>query len=98
MYNDISPAVEKNKGLDYTIKSFLAKFFIKDKGSVADLTSNYTKASHKRKKPENRKYIYIYIYLKIKIDSFNDATLKLSGHGNNFYVMATKREICCKCQ
>ena len=59
MYHDISPAVEKNKGLDYTIKSFLAKFFIKDKGSVTDLTSNYTKASHKRKKPENREYIYI---------------------------------------
>ena len=64
MSHDISPAVEKNKGLDYAIKSFLAKFFIKGKGSVTDFTSNYTKAGHKRKKPENREYIYI---LKLKL-------------------------------
>ena len=58
MYHDISPAVEKNKGLDYTIKSFLAKFFIKDKGSVTDLNPITPKLVI-REKSQRTESIYI---------------------------------------
>ena len=53
MSHEISPVVEKtvlnledlcDKGLDYTIDSCLAKFFIKDENGLTTVISNYTKA------------------------------------------------------
>ena len=66
MFHGISVTVEKtvlnledlnDKGLDYAIGSYLAKFFIKDEDGLTTVISHYTKASHEKRKLENREYI-----------------------------------------
>ena len=61
--------------------------FIKGKGSLTTVISNYTKADHDRRKPDNREYI------KIKIDSFNDATLNQEPLNSTLTLKSTYIEI-----
>ena len=45
-----------DESLDNAIDSYLAKFFIKEEDGLTTVTSNYTKAGHDRRKPDNREY------------------------------------------
>ena len=62
-----------DEGLDYTTDSYFPKFFIKYEVSLTNVISNYTKATHERKKQRTEKTLWCSGY-HYSTTSFNKAS------------------------
>ena len=86
MSHEISPVVEKtvlnledlcDKGLDYTIDSCLAKFFIKDENGLTAVISNYTKAGLRQESQRTESTLKLKLILLMTIPLIKSHSIQL---------------------